>query len=84
MKTRSQTVRRTDWKNEKHVPVMDAPLAVEKGSIFSVAGRCRQKRHLHTPRATMKLKTELFGTLMAACDCNIHGLWQRAHALSLE
>ena len=37
MKLLSETIKTADWKNEKHVPVIDAPLAVQKGSIVAVA-----------------------------------------------
>lgn len=36
MRTLSETIKSADWKSEKHVPVIDAPLGVEKGAVVPV------------------------------------------------
>ena len=131
MNSLSETYKTADWKNEKHVPVIGAPLAVEKGTVVPITvtigkevahpnttahhiawialyfqphgspvpyeiGRVEFKAHgasaegadksgVYTHHeATMKLKTEVSGTLMATSYCNIHGLWQSTQVLAVE
>ena len=36
MQMLSETIKTADWKSEKHVPVIDAPLGIQKGAIATV------------------------------------------------
>lgn len=108
-----------DWKGEKHVPVIEAPVSVKAGEAFEVTltvgkeiahpntiehhikwfdlyvkyddgqflvhlGHVELTPVLADPRATLKVKMEKEGTLIAVSYCNLHGLWEGSYKVNIE
>jgi superoxide reductase len=123
-------IQHSDWKTEKHVPVIEAPDQVKADEMFEVkvsvgkeiahpnttehhirwialyflpdggkftyeVGRFEFNAHgesaqganegpIHTHHAVVaSLKIKQPGTLYALALCNIHGLWESEHAVSV-
>lgn len=130
MKKFGDVLRSGDWKNEKHVPIINAPAEVKAGDAFqatvvigsddphpnttehhirwikllfqpqdgftyeladfqftahgeSVKG-ANQGPAYTEPKASVDLKLNTSGTLMALSYCNIHGLWENAVEINVK
>lgn len=124
MKKLGEVLRSGDWKNEKHVPVINAPAEVMADEVFTVTVEIgtgephpnTTEHHIRwiklffqpeqgftyeladfqftahgesvkganegpaytESKASVDVKLNTSGTLMALSYCNIHGLWENA------
>lgn len=126
-----QMYQTADWKQEKHVPVIDCPGTVKAEEAFDVTveigkeiahpnttehhiqwialyfvpdgnkfafdlGHFAFNSHaastdganagpaLSDPKITAQIKLKQSGTLIATSQCNIHGLWEYAFAITVS
>jgi superoxide reductase len=126
-----ELVQESDWKTEKHVPLISCPDEVTKGEFFEVSANVgKEVAHPNTTahhicwislfflpdgekfpcqigkvefsahgasvqgpdtstvythhQATVSMKTDKPGTIIAMSLCNIHGLWQYSKQVKIK
>ena len=77
----SETVKRADWKTEKHVPVIELPAGIQAGVEFQVkvsvgkeiAHPNTTEHHIRWIQVFFKPDDDKFSYQLANCEFNAHG-----------
>lgn len=70
--------------SEHHIKWLDLYLKYDDSQFLIHLGHLELTPVFSDPKGTFKVKMEKAGTLIALSYCNIHGLWENSHEISVR